>query len=415
MLLLPLLAALLVASAASFRVNLTVWDQSNVVERWPNLAQRVRVQNITDIYGQPLMLAADDVVLPDAAYFRSLGAANGLLDCVFMTLEFSAIRLRSYHNPSSLTLQVMRDADGVPGALLYQKSWAWAVNDYQWQRDWLGLPWPYQLTLHWNELGDDGVTRFNFRNPAFLPPLQRLWLAVYCTGAQEASSAKLNAMYWVTQSETANATALSAQLYGGAVNREFQYRVTDPGGVMRVGFANWSSATQYQQLAGPVAPTGQLAWRLWFGCQVPSPPTPSPSAAPTTRAPTETSRPSAAPTAPTDAPTNASLVQQAAPYPSASAVAVGVAVPLSLLCLVLGIFFVVRFMRRRRAAQRLAEAQQQTGAHSQLVVRRQQKQFADYQEIPLDDMSGARTDARSGGVFLDAFYDSGVHTASDHD
>lgn len=371
---------LLVATviSATLLLNVTVLDQSNVLERWPNTTQRLRVQNISDIAGQPLLVVADDALVP------LLG------DCVSLTLVFSAIRIKFMSNPRSLTVVLMRDNNSAPGLVLYQKSLPWASNDDNWMqsRGHLGSPWPYEVTLRRNELGDDGVTRLDL---AALGGA-RLWVAFYCTGAQQLSGGYyLNAMFWVAQSATANATPLVAG------NPEFYFR--DPNNLLGDGLTQWTSATRAQRSPkiGQVAPTNQMAWRLFFTC----------AAAPETR------EPSAAPSvAPTAAPTRETLVPEtpssnwtnftgaAAP---GNTVALAVALPFALLGTLLGAFLVWRVARRR------APDEQQS---SQVPER--QAQFAEYAEIPLEPLRRPEVRlSRTTDAFIESLYDSGVHTASE--
>ncbi len=358
-----LLLLIFVALTAAFSVNVTVLDQSNAVERWPDLSQRLRIQNITDIAGQPLLTVADDAELPDTSYFQAHGVRNGLQDCQSLTIGFQGIRMRTYSNPVSLTVQFWRDdPTGAPQALFYQKTLPWPSNDDHWARDYMALPWPFEVTLRWGELGDDGHTRFDFRSPVFIAPLRRFWVALYCTSPRQATTGmRENALYWMTQSNRSNASALQPQLVGGVdTNQAFYFR--DTGNLARVQAWNWTPAAVYQALLPGVAPTGQMAWRLWLTCQVPP--------APTTGAPTEA--PSAAPT--TEAPHRTPVAERIEPVSSnrtgapslqgvisvtvsSQALALAIALPLSLVLLVLLLAMGVRWLRRRRAMQKASEVE----------------------------------------------------------
>lgn len=429
-----------------FLINVTVLDQTNQLERWPDLTQHLRIQNITDIAGQPLLVVADDVVLPDTNFFQAQGVAQGLVDCQSMTVLFSGVRLKSFSNPSSVTMQLMWHDEALRTAsarqVFYQKSWAWPSNDFMWQRDYHALPWPFELTLRSGELGDDGVTRFHFRDSRFLAPLRRFWVALYATMPQQQTAGqRLNALYWITQSAQHNATPLGEPLYGGASNLPFQARVVDPLGILRAPaqLKNWSNASDMLAWTGPVAPTGQMAWRLFFQCHVPALPTAEPTAVPTgapTLAPTR--EPATTPSAqqlPTSAPLDARN-ESAVPLGESTnnggsgvggaPVNWGLVIGLTLACAasVTTLCFAVRFLRRKRALQRAADNKQKraqsTGRDDAPIMVRQ---FSEYALIPLDGGGagggGIRTtDASStisavGNSFLKEHYESGINTASD--
>jgi hypothetical protein len=253
--------------ASGVPVTITVLNQTNAAERWPNLANCVRCQNITDAVMSPLVLAADDAVQPPLAFFQARGVARGVEDCYALTVAFSAIRHQSSHPPLSITLQFMRDdaAHGnTPGTLFYQKTVPWATNDYMWQKDYVGMPWTYEFSLQYNELGDDGRTRFDFRSSTFLPPAQRFWFAFFCTVKQEISTSfRFNSMYWVTLNAATNSTPLSPLLYGQQ-NLNFLYR--DQSNFFQQQWVNWTAATIVEPFFRIAPTTNNLAWRLTYTC-----------------------------------------------------------------------------------------------------------------------------------------------------
>lgn len=424
---------LLAAAAAATIVNVTILNQTNVAERWPAITNRVRCQNITDIYRQPLVMAADDAVLPDAAFFQSRGVTNGLMDCSAMTFLFSGIRIRSVSNLQSVTVLFMRDANQSPGAVFYQKSLPAPTNNYLWVQDqgYLGRPWPYEITLQWNEVGDDGVTRFDFRNANFLPPLQTFWVAFYCTGPQQAiGGVRINAMFWVTQSNVSNATALQTSLAGGLVNNPFFFR--DVTNVLGAGFVNWTDATTYQRREGPVAPTSNMAWSLFFTCGL------VPTAAPTTAAPTDgtTGGPTGGPTdgSPTMVPsydetnnTSGNLT-----LAGASTVLVATLVPsLFAACCLLALCITCCVRRRQRQRERMTPRAQAPVEHTVYVDATRSKkgssQFDDYRDMKMqynEPILGRPGGGGGGGggeenynpltrVTLSSVYDDTVNTSSD--
>jgi len=425
--LLPLLL-LVVTAAAS--VNITVLNQTNVGERWPVLSNRVRCQNITDIYRQPLVMAADDAVLPDADFFRSQGLANGLADCGAMTFRFSGIRIRSMSNPESITILFMRDVNHSPGSVFYQKTLPAPSNNYLWVQDqgYLGRPWPYDITLQWNEVGDDGTTRFDFRSVDFMPPLQTFWIAFYCTGPQQAiGGVRINAMFWVTQSNVSNATALQTSLTGGLANNPFFFR--DVTNVLGANFVNWTDAQTYQSREGLVAPTNNMAWCLFFTCNLVATQAPTTSA-PTTAQPTSEAIPTVPlETAPTWAPVFTAGNRSNLTLASVSTVVAATLVPTLLaLCCLVALCITCCVRRRQRQRERMTPNAQDPVQHTVYTEKKKtgSSQFEDYRDMQIqyhepilgrggggDDDGGERNHNPLTRMTLSSVYDATVNTSSD--
>jgi hypothetical protein len=395
-------------------VNISIVDQSNVVERYPNLANRVRCQNITDIYLSPLVMAADDAILPAPGFFQSRGVAGGLEDCYALTFSFSAIRTKSFSNPQSLTVLFYRSdgPSGGPGSVIYQKTVPWATNDYMWQRDYLSLPWSYEVTLQWNELGDDGVTRLNFRDPSMLQPRQRFWMAFYCTVPQQQGTGfRLNAMYWVTLNNSTNSTP-------GSWGREFLFRDTQ--NLYKYGFSNWTLGSTYEAVAGILPTTNNLAWRLFFTCLAQTSPTPAPVEIPTLPPPTTTSITPKNETNSTDAP-NGTTTKQGRPY-SSTGIALGVALPMTLLIIGLCVWLVVARLRKRRLVRQRQQQNIMNHPASRATVGSmgvdQYDQFHEYNLVELEDSgisSGGGGGVSSGPTMLDKVYDTTINTGTDEE
>jgi hypothetical protein len=410
-----ILLLLFMAGASALVANVSILNQTNVVERFPNLANRVRCQNITDIYLQPLLVAADDAVLPPITFFQSQRVVNGLDDCSALTFAFSGIRMKSFSNPTSITVMFMRgDGEGGgPGSLLYRKSLPWATNDQMWQKDYLALPWTYEVTLQWNEVGDDGVTRLDFRSPAFLPPLQRFWLAFYCTAPQQIGTGfRLNAMYWVTLNNLTGSTPLRPQLFGGVPNRDFLFR--DVNNLLKFGFTNWTTAKAYETVAGIVPSTNNLAWSLFFTCNVSAVPTFAPVESPTL-GPTAPIAPTASPTqTPTSNATNNRTewnITARVRDLKGGEIALIVVVPLTLLLASLFIFAILRRRRRQAQKKRLVMIPSRPGPALQEV---ELEHFRDYTLISLES-SERETPSQSGpeSRLVDSVYPSVIVTTDE--
>jgi hypothetical protein len=154
-------------------------------------------------------------------------------------------------------------------------------------------------------------------------------------------------------------------------NRQLQFR--DAANLLRRGLVNWTDATQYQQQFGPIAPTGNMAWRLFFTCRV-APPT------------TATDAPSAVPVEvavvvvvnETAAPLNTSYVTGAGGS-SVTTVLVATLVP-SVLLLCCAVVTGVAYVRRRHRLQKPVSPE---AATPQKKTKRNDSQFDDYKQLQM--------------------------------
>jgi len=397
-------------------VNISIVDQINPVEPYNvvNLANRVQCQNITDIYLSPLLIAADDAIVPPLTFFQSKGIVGGLNDCSALTFSFSAIRTRSFSNPRSLTIVFFRSdgQNGTPGSVIYQKTLPWATNDYMWQRDYIGLPWTYDVTFQWNEVGDDGVTRLNFRDVRLMAPQSRFWVAFYCTVPREPGAGfRQNAMYWVTLN---NKTNSSSSTWAS----DFVFR--DAQNLLGNNFVNWTTARVYEASTGIIPATNNLAWSLYFTCNTVSAPsfapvevpTPSPTSTPTAPSAIETG-------APTRNETNSSEVNVTTsshvPF-NGVAVALAIVIPLTILTCGACLCWLLALLKRRRIAKRKGG---QTRVATRAVVGSmgvEYDQFREYNMVALDDSGmSTSTSTTTKQTILDGVYDSMIATTTDED
>lgn len=346
---------LLLCVAAALEKNISLVDQRNAAELTPDvLRNTVLCQRATDIYGFPLVYAADDAVLPPLAHFRAHGVQAGVDDCHSLSVQLWAIRTRQDRAPDNLTLQFWRHNATTrgPGALFYAKTFAAPLNNAGWRRDVVGQPWAYLLRLQLNEVGDDGVTRFNFRDPYFLGAREQFWLAFYCSVARHRDAGpRTNGMYWLTLNRHPRTVgALQSTLFG-APNHNFVFR--DAADLLELGLTNWTPAPEAQRALQLTAQTTHnLAFHAYMTC---SATTDAPTRAPTepvpmTRGPTAT--PSVAPSL---AESNSSAVTTAPAISALGGVALAITA-LGLLATASGL--VVFWMSRQRKAdivRRMAE------------------------------------------------------------
>lgn len=321
--------------------NITILNQTNAYERYPNLLNRIMCQNITDKYLSPLLVAADDVMIPPTAYFQSLNILQGIRDCSTMQFGFTTIRTKNDLNPTSLTLELMRhdDVSQAPGTTFFKKTFPWPSNNVEWRHDFIAMPWQSMIVLQLNELGDDGVTRFNFHDPIFFPA-SRVWFSFYATVSQHINSQfRMNSMYWVTLNNNTDSVSTSAM--PAQPNYDFVFR--DPANLLHYNFVNWTTARLIEPVMRIVPTTNNLAWTLSFSCAVSTQPTGAPTTPVPTLAPTILITP-----VPTRNDTNLTHNRDYDPV----RLALAIALPLTfvVLCLIIWCCLVMyRKMKQRRA------------------------------------------------------------------
>jgi len=284
--LLPLLL-LVTATRAQTLQNITIFivNQTNAPTYYPNFSNKVMCQNITDSYGYPLILGADDMVPPSRA---SWATQYGALSCHAMLLSFETVRTRQDLNPSNITVWLMRDdpGRGGPGTVFYARTLPWPTNNYRWRDDPISMPFDTELLLSQGDVADDGATVFDLASEAFLPgDGQRTWVALYVTMSLHMIQAgfRRNAFYWTILNGAAAAGAGGHFFYRDVRNKE------------KLGFVNWTDGAIVAAPLGIVSSTYQMAWRASLQCRgTPPPPTVAPTLAPLGVAP---SAPSTVPSA----------------------------------------------------------------------------------------------------------------------
>lgn len=287
---------ILVRGATDFR-NIHIVTQQNAPERYPDPRNRIRCQNITDVFPSPTQEAADDFVVPLPTWFEMKGVPHGLNDCSSMSFALETIRSRSDHDPSSITITLWKHdpLTKKPGISFFKKTLPWPTNNYLWKSDPRGLPFVSIITLQYNELGDDGKTRFDFRDPSFLPSATTFWFSFYATVPQHQSSLGfiINAMYWRTLNNMTNSTPRETFLHNGQENHDFVWR--DPSDHSNYGYTEWVTGELLEEKIRLPASTNNLAWTVYFSCLVTDlwtdPPTSQPSLSPTLQPTLETSAP----------------------------------------------------------------------------------------------------------------------------
>jgi hypothetical protein len=136
--------------------------------------------------------------------------------------------------------------------------------------------------LQFNELGDDGVTRFNFRDTAnFMRVAETIWVAFYATLPLHMDQRNVfNTMQWNTLNNVTGSSILQSLLADGATpNRNFMFR--DASNFLNNGFTQWTTAVPVEQAMQIPVTTNNMAWAVSFQCQrsvvptaVPTSPTP---------------------------------------------------------------------------------------------------------------------------------------------
>lgn len=317
-----------ISGTTSFR-SINIVTQQNGHERYPDPKNRIRCQNITDVYPSPVQEAADDFVVPLPTWFETQGVTHGLNDCSSMSFALETIRTRSDRDPSSITITLMKHnpLTKKPGETFYKKTLPWPTNNYLWTSDPRGLPFVSIVTLQYNELGDDGKTRFDFRSPSFMPSATTFWFSFYATVPQHQSSLgfTMNAMYWRTLNNETNSTPKETFLHNGLENHDFVWR--DPSDHANYGYTEWVSGQLIEEKLRLPLTTNNLAWTVYFSCLVTDLWTDPPTLRPT-------STPTLSPTLPTPSPTTVSLNETERENYQNLVVGVSVPVVILLLCII---------------------------------------------------------------------------------
>ena len=286
----------------------TIINQTNVYELFYDLANRIECHNFTDIYGYPLVYAADDFVLPS---YRDLDLVNGLAsDCNALSFSFTVVRSRQDQDPQNITLRLFYHDPNTGGPLeppFYQRTFCAPINTVTCSTP--GCCWdprirvalPIVLTLQNGDISDDGVTTFDLSNMNLLPVGRTLWAAMYITvpGHYANNLLKENSLFWMTLNNKSGSTPIQPLLANNRPN--YNYRYKDVNNLRRYNLTNWTDGQVAQQFIGVrnATSTYNMAWRITLMCNTIGdiatlPPFPPTRQVTPTEAPTRT--PSASPT-----------------------------------------------------------------------------------------------------------------------
>jgi hypothetical protein len=271
--------------------NITILNQTNTYQRYPDLRNKLLCQNMTDKWSTPTLEAGDDATLPPLQFWTDQGVERGLDDCSAFTFSWTTIRSKHDTTPYFITLSFWSDLS-YNSTPFYKKSFQWPTNNAHWSNDPLLVPWQSEITLQLNEVGDDRVTRFNFRDGGFFPkPGELFWISFYATMRYgKSSSLRTNSMYWVLLNADSGSTPLVEIFPGGRNNNNFVYR--DLTNFMGNGWVNWTDGARVEE-AMKISTTRNLAFSLFFTCLVElPPPTTIPPPTSTTPVSTQTETPS---------------------------------------------------------------------------------------------------------------------------
>jgi hypothetical protein len=387
--------------------NVSVLNQTNVYQTADkfDLGNALLCQNITDKWAFPLLKAADDFVVPSDSFFEARGVPHGLQDCGNLWLSLSTIRRKNDLSPASATLEFWRHnaSSGLPvstGRPFYSKTWPWPSNNYMWQRDWLNRPWDTAFRLQLNELGDDQVTRFAFRDEAFMPRDSPIWVAFYVTLALHQDQRLMaNQVYWATLNNETGSTPPPPALPGGMDNHDFVYR--DERDFLQNGWTQWTTAVTVERAMMIEPTTNQMAWRVAFECLCdPDPPVlRAPVSAPS--GPATPSQPSSgnssgAPSLDTDSNDNETTMTNTtdrAGRHSALHLLWLIAVPVTLILLTIGAGYVVWRQRRKPPFRGDGRARRPRHDDSAAEVLDALRQADDEHRVKLSVNTGSRSEA----------------------
>lgn len=267
----------------STELKLPLITQVNRLERYYDLFNRVRCQELPEIAGRPTFIAADDFVitLPHVAGQKG--------DCHALNFIINTIRTRNDKDPQSITYMLLYHdpVTNKPGDVFFKRTLSSPNATGIWD-SFLGIPRLTTLTIQQGDLDDDNVTRFDFNNNTFLPHNQTLWFATYVTMVRNYSSttSKENAFFWVTLNNYTGSTPVVDPLYKETqsnitlINHHYQYMVIDIYNQLKYNFSEWTDANIAQSKIGVSTKTYNMAWSVTLQCTFQSPTPPSTILAP---------------------------------------------------------------------------------------------------------------------------------------
>lgn len=207
---------------------------------------RLVCYQFTDVPGNPMLQAADDFMLP----YGDLSNYSGLL------FSFTVVRQKnSPSEPQALVLVLMRNNEATesPGTVFFQR----ILPLYAWNDTTLGQQSVLSVEIQNGDLSShDNQTRFALDNPAWLPPLQRLWVSFYAVGARHfiVSPRSESTLYWVTAGN-------DAPLPLGTFSNQCYFYV-DQGNLLHSGLTVWSNASLVESRRGLDSRSLNMAWTL---------------------------------------------------------------------------------------------------------------------------------------------------------
>lgn len=349
-------------------INLVVLDHSNVYSRYPDTSNKVMCQKIIDRPDHPIIIGADDLIIPNEWQLRW-----GIERCNAMTLSFTTVRTRNDLNPYNITLLLFRNnqTENKPGNLFYKRTFQWPTNNVNWVHDIIAIPSQNDFILNHGDLDDDGITIFDLQDPAFLSHGSRIWVSFYATIPWHmGQSLRTNSMYWATLENTTG-SSLPTQ-FKDNINANFFYR--DEKDLEKYGFIDWTDSSIVSPYIGIRATTNQMAWKVTLHCRgIPPPPTLEPMII----TPEPTTIPTQSPTMRDDNITNETMSVNSHHGP----LIIGIIVPFTIVSLLVIIIIIILYAWRKRKRRN----DLQTNINAKL------NNLSNYEPIPQNPLTYSKT------------------------
>jgi hypothetical protein len=244
-------------------------NQTNAFAQYFNLANKLPTVNYTDIYGFPLLEAADDFVLPA---YTSLNLVNHQSsDCNSLSFSFNTRRTRQDTDPYSITIQLYynNNSNDCPQNVPFYSRTLCSPN-YPSNCSWdsrLNIPITTNIVLKNGDIADDNITVFNLSNMNLLPVGQRLWVALYATVPQHfRAPLGSNTLNWVTLNSDTGSTPIVTTFTNNVINSNYKYR--DIRNVLRINATSWTDASVIQKYINVQTSTYNMAWSVSILCNI---------------------------------------------------------------------------------------------------------------------------------------------------
>lgn len=238
--------------------NLTILDQISS-NKLPNLP----CQNITDLPNSPVLIAADDFIIPPLSTFIINNIPSGIDNC--RALIFSISYMRNYRDatPENIVLYIMKDLRGIPGNTVFKKTFkqpenGWNLNVYN--------PGSIILKINVGDKDDNGK-EFDISSSSLFAGT-RLWVSFFVTLQRHFSLTGFseNMVFWITYNKDQNKQLTELDSPYKYYNTTSNYYYIDINNLFNKNLTKWTNAIDVEKKMTFQSNTLNLAWKVDLLC-----------------------------------------------------------------------------------------------------------------------------------------------------